>query len=418
MKQLLAHLLLFLLPLSMYAQKKIPNLIRQQHDIFLKELLNKNEQLKKWLGKKDALNIQIIYTRIDRDKNNTPSFTDFTFNLNNQYFYPASTVKMPIAFLALEKLNELSEYNIDANTTMLTDSSAEKQSLVYTHPSSENSNPTIAHYIKQIFLVSDNDAYNRLYEFLGQEYIQKKLQEKGYKDAAIRHRLQIALTPEQNKATNAIQFIDTAGNVLYNQPAQFSKAIFPTYEAKLGKGFYKGNKLINEPFDFSTKNRIYLQDLHHILRTVLFKDFIQPKQRFKHTKTDEQFLLQWMSAYPKESKFPYYDTTNYWDSYCKFLLLGSEKKTPPSNIRIFNKVGDAYGFLIDNAYIIDTENNVEFMLSATINCNTDGIYNDDKYEYETIGFPFMKQLGETIYQYELKRKRKYQPNLTKFKLQY
>jgi hypothetical protein len=58
------------------------------------------------------------------------------------------------------------------------------------------------------------------------------------------------------------------------------------------------------------------------------------------------------------------------------------------------------------------------MLSATISCNTDGIYNDDKYEYDTIGFPFMKNLGESIYQYELKRTKKHLPDLTKFTLNY
>src|SRR5260370_22477382 len=52
------------------------------------------------LKRKDELNVQVIYTRIDRDKNNTPSFKDFYFNVNdNNYFYPASTVKFPVAVL-------------------------------------------------------------------------------------------------------------------------------------------------------------------------------------------------------------------------------------------------------------------------------------------------------------------------------
>ena len=46
--------------------------------------------------------VQIIYTQIDRDENNTPSFTSYTYRLNeNEYFYPASTVKLPAAALAL-----------------------------------------------------------------------------------------------------------------------------------------------------------------------------------------------------------------------------------------------------------------------------------------------------------------------------
>ena len=76
------------------------------------------------------------------------------------------------------------------------------------------------------------------------------------------------------------------------------------------------------------------------------------------------------------------------------------------DIRIFNKVGDAYGFLIDAAYIVDYKNEIEFMLSAVIYCNSDGIFNDDKYDYDKVGLPFMKNLGKIIYDYERTRIRK------------
>ena len=418
MKNILTILTL-LIVININAQKKMTNLFTTKNNQLLDSLLQSNPALKSVLQNKVEANVQIIYTKIDRDENNIPQFTDYTYNLNkNNYFYPASTVKMPIAFLALEKLNELNKYGIDKNTTMLTDSNYSKQSMVFTQPTAENSNPTIANYIKQIFLVSDNDAFNRLYEFLGQEYIQKRLKKKGYSDVAIRHRLQISLTQEQNKATNAISFYDTSGTVLYAQPAQYSKATFKEPIVQLGKGYYKGNQLINEPFDFTIKNRVYLQDLHNISRSVLFNEFVPAKQRFNLTKDDYDFVLHWMSAFPKESKYPSYNNVDYWDSYCKFLLLGSEKNAVPENIRIFNKVGDAYGYLIDVAYIIDTKNNIEFMVSVAISCNSDGIYNDDKYDYDKIGFPFMKNVGKTLYEYELKRERKHVPDLSKFKLTY
>ena len=119
-----------------------------------------------------------------------------------------------------------------------------------------------------------------------------------------------------------------------------------------------------------------------------------------------------MSKYSTETKSPTYNSPGYWDTYVKFLFYGSEKQKPELHIRIFNKVGDAYGFLTDIAYIVDYNNNIEFLLSATIHCNRDGIYNDDKYEYETIGLPFMKNLGRIIYEHELKRPRKYKPDLS------
>ncbi|MFX6949934.1 hypothetical protein ABTH81_22930, partial [Acinetobacter baumannii] len=76
-----------------------------------------------YLNNKDTLRIQILYTEINRNKRNIPSFKEYAFNLQNDlYFYPASTVKMPIALLALEKLNEMKIQGVDRNTTMITDS--------------------------------------------------------------------------------------------------------------------------------------------------------------------------------------------------------------------------------------------------------------------------------------------------------
>ena len=126
-----------------------------------------------------------------------------------------------------------------------------------------------------------------------------------------------------------------------------------------------------------------------------------------------------MSMYPPESKYPSYNSKDYWDTYCKFLFYGSEKQTKPSpNIRIFNKVGDSYGYTIDNSYFVDFDNKVEFMLTAVIQSNEDEIYNDNKYEYETVCFPFLKDLGRMIYDHELKRKKKNWPDLAKFKFNY
>jgi hypothetical protein len=99
-------------------------------------------------------------------------------------------------------------------------------------------------------------------------------------------------------------------------------------------------------------------------------------------------------------------------------LYGGDGAIDDPSIRIFNKVGDAYGFLTDAAYIVDFKNNIEFMLSANIYCNTDGIFNDDNYDYDTVGFPFMKNLGKVIYDHELKRQRKTKPDLSSFKINY
>jgi hypothetical protein len=127
-----------------------------------------------------------------------------------------------------------------------------------------------------------------------------------------------------------------------------------------------------------------------------------------------------MSEYPTESKKPSYSAdSTIGPAYCKFLYYGGATNAKlNSDVRIFNKVGDAYGFLLDNAYFVDFKNKVEFMVTATIYCNEDEIFNDDKYEYDSVGFPFFKQLGEVIYQHELSRPKKILPNLDYLKFSY
>jgi hypothetical protein len=122
-------------------------------------------------------------------------------------------------------------------------------------------------------------------------------------------------------------------------------------------------------------------------------------------------MLQYMSQFPGESQYPNYDSS-YHDAYVKFLLYGAEKGSLPKNIRIFNKVGDAYGQLTDVAYVVDFQNKIEFFVSATIYCNQDGVLNDDQYDYQSTGFPFMKNLGKLLYDHELLRKKNMLPDLS------
>lgn len=383
---------------------------------FIESLLQQNPQyFGEVLKNRDAWNVQVIYTQINRRANGTPDLVNHYFNVNPaKYFYPASTVKLPIVLLALQKLNELKDKGIDRNTVMLTEKDFSGQTAVFNDPTSPGGKPSISHYIKKVLMVSDNDAYNRLYEFLGQQYINAEFKKKGYEDVQILHRLNIFLTEPENRHTNPVNFYDTSGKLLYAQTGQWNQAHYPSRKDSLGLGYYSGGKLKNGPMDFSKKNRLGLEDLHKIVMSIVFPQKVKASQRFNISEEDRRFVLQYMSQYPTESLYPPYaaDTANYWSTYCKFLFYGAEKTKPEENIRIFNKPGDAYGHMIDAAYIVDYKNKIEFFVSAIIYCNSDGILNDDKYDYKTIGQPFMNNLGRVLYEYELKRSYTIKPDLS------
>jgi hypothetical protein len=398
--------------------------IAQQPDtVFLKNLLESHPELFGHILNHPTHNeVQILYTKIDRDENNVPHFKSYSYRLNaNHYFYPASTVKLPTAIFTLEKLNELNLKGLDQKSVMITGTAFAGQTKVTKDSTSKKGLPGIDNYIKKILLVSDNDAYNRLYEFVGREEINAKLKKYGFNGTRIIGRLAIGDSGESTRHTNPIDFYK-GKKLVYHKPPLYDAKDYPMHPENMiqGKGYLdKKDKLVMKPFDFSDKNVYPLADQQAVLKRLLFPETFPENERFNLTHDNYRFVYHYMSMWPTESKYPTYNPPEYFPAYCKWLFYGGDSLamiTP--HIRIFNKIGDSYGYDIDNAYVVDFKNKVEFILSAVIQSNEDGIYNDNKYEYKTVCLPFMKNLGQVIYQYELKRDRKYKPDLKKFKFSY
>ena len=390
-------------------------------DSLLKNILTQSNSplVKRVVEQKDSFRLQVIYTQINRDKHNVPSFQNYYFNVDgNLYFNPASTVKLPLAFLTLEKLNKMHIAGVNKYTSILYDSSHTKQTSLHVDETAETGLPSLAHFIKKAFLVSDNEAYNRMYQFIGQQNINRSLYAKGYSSTRISRQF-LGLSDEENRHTNSIRFLDKNGKLVFTQPPAYNTDPFYFDKIiKIGKGhFDKNDSLINEPIDFTKTNNLPLEELQRMLQAVLFPPSVPSNQRFDLRKEDYKFLYQYLSQFPSETNYPKYDSTQYYDSYVKFYFRSGSHQMP-ANIRVFNKVGWAYGFLIDVSYVIDFTNKVEFMLTSTVYVNSDGILNDNKYDYESTGWPFLYNLGQTIYQYELQRNRKYQPNLKNFRIKY
>ena len=386
----------------------------QQHDSTIDRILSniQHEQVKKIITDPNHYRCQVIYTQIDRNEKGAPRFTHHRFNVDsNLYFNPASMVKMPLAFLSLEKLNEMKIAGVNKYSHMAFDSSHEKQVAMKNDSSAKNFKPSIAQFIRRAMLISENDPYNRMYQFVGQERANRKLIEKGYASSRITRQF-MGYTEDQNRHTNGIRFFDDEGKLVYHQqPAYNRDSIrFPSTILIGDKHINRNDELVDGPFDFTRHNNISLDDMRQMLQAVIYPTSVPKHQRFYMTETDRLFMLRYMSQYPSETPYPHYDSSIFYDSYVKFFFQDSTH-TIPSHIRVFNKVGWAYGFLTDVSYVMDTKNNIDYMLSATVYVNSDGVINDSKYDEESMGFPFFRELGKAVYQYELQRPRLHQPPL-------
>lgn len=377
---------------------------------------NSYPTIQKYFQNKDKFEVQVVYTQIDRDSDNKPHFKSYSYNYDSsRYFYPASTVKMPVAFLALQKLKEI---GVHREATIQIDSARVPQSQAFVDSTSINGLPSVAHYIEKIFAVSNNDAYNRLYEFLGQDYINRELREKEiFTNSRIVTRVGIGgFSTEDNRYTNPVSFLDEAGQVTYDQKAVEAEGDYfqPLQHTLKGKGYYdnKLDTVVYKQFDMSKKNFINLKDLEASMKRVIFPNSFDKEFRFNFEEDDYSFLWETMQKLPREHPYLQDDTEEYYDSYVKFFLFGDQKDPMPDHIRIFNKVGFAYGYLTDCAYIIDTEKKIEFFLTATVHVNENQIYNDGKYEYDD-GIKFLAELGRAVYDLELKRERNFFPDFAR-----
>ncbi|PWL37339.1 hypothetical protein DKG77_16340 [Flagellimonas aquimarina] len=348
-------------------------------------LSSENPLIKRVMDSLAQYELQVRYTQINHQKDSIV-FTDFDFQVDkNNYFYPASTVKFPAAVAALEKINETDSLSVHTKFYIEGDSIE----------------TTFSKTISEIFAVSDNAANNRLIEFLGQDHLNERIQNKNIGPIRIAHRLSI---PNADDVTTKPLVI-----YLNDSTTVSSKSIINTYPKPLalhkiekGKGFYTDEVLQKGAFDFSLKNYYPVQAQHALLKRIIFPQAFTADKRFNLSEFQHELLLNHMHTLPKDLG---YDATEFYDSYVKFLMFGDSTDPIPEYIKIYNKVGYAYGTLTDCAYIQDVKNNIDFMVTATILVNKNDVFNDNTYEYDEVGIPFLAQLGRELYNYELKRKR-------------
>ena len=344
-------------------------------------LKNSESELINYVYKnKEKFEVQIILTELKKRKN---GFTIHKkkFNVDKKnYFYPASSIKLPIALLTIEKINENPNLNINSEFSIKGDS-------IIT---------TFKKEITDLFIISSNESYNRLFEFLGQDYINKKLKQKGFKDFSISHRL--STKESDNLKTKEINFYRN-GEINQIQKSINNKPLTKLNLKNLNKGigFILDNELQNKSMDFSRKNYFSIEELNNILICLFFPE-VSKNKKFNLSKSQNLLIQKLMSSTPYDMGF---DKNTYPNNYNKFFIYGD--KDGMINDNIYNKVGNAYGYSIDNAYIYNKNSDRHFVLTACIYTNANNILNDNNYEYDEIGIPFLAEIGRFLTNYNIRQ---------------
>jgi hypothetical protein len=390
---------------------------QQKSENALMEIMHQHpKQFDSVLAHKDQYRLQIVYTRIERDNKNQPHVTTWALDTGKYFYYPASMIKLLEIPLAMEKLDLLKKkYGLSIYDSLVVsgDPCGDVAEVNY-HKRPNFSTP--AQMIKEMLLVSNNHAFNPLYDFLGQAYFNKRAHELGYNSTVITNRF-AACDTFQNRITSSVYFYNRkTGALKYIEPGTLNpiQPEIKNMNTVVGIGFLNGTTM-DTPKNFNHNNYISLWDLHRLLLRLTLPKLQPKKQQLHLAPEDYAFIHKYMGMYLHESVFPKYDGDEGRDSKYKFFMTpADETGKAPRGVRIFNKVGQAYGFVTDCSYYADTINKIEFFLSCSIYVNKDEILNDDVYEYETVAMPFFRNLCNAIYTDELNRKRKHKPVFEKW----
>ena len=358
-----------------------------------------------------------VLLRIPRRDGEGWRFETHGYRVDAEYFYPASTVKTAAAVAVLERLGALQAQGVavTADTPMRIDPQFEETATqVEDATNLDGGRITVAHEVRKLFLVSDNEAFNRLFEFVGRDGVNESMHRLGLASAHVVHRLSEARSPDENRRFPAITFVDGEGAVVHRVEERVEEIAPSNVDAgeddmdrDVGRAFYAAGELVEAPFDFRVKNRFGLADLQalnvHLLRPDLAPLLDQWTGERPRLDADQlELVRRAMSELPRASQNPVYDPEEAPDHWVKFLLPGLRRVAPAEDVRVYNKIGRAYGFSIENAYVVDQRSldgggvpERSFFLDVVLYTNANQTLNDDTYEYEATD-RFLEDLGEQI----------------------
>lgn len=358
----------------------------------IKSSFRKNDFLKEIIKEKEDYEIQVLLTKIDQ-YNSQVDFQEYKYQLDdNKYFYPASTIKLPIVVLALKKINELRSKGSEITLKS-------KIILNYKDDYSEllirDSITSFQNLIADVFLVSDNSASNILIDFIGYNYFNEEMKNAGFDKTYLNHKF----NPDPY-VNSTWQISDLDNNLIssLNDNQKIIKANDKTIGLEKGEKRYFKGEILDESLNFSEKNRSSITDMHNLIKYIFYPEIFDSTNTFNLNVEDYDFLRYWMSRFTYEDigeKF--IGDEKFFETYNKFFIHGDEQSLSNEQIRVYNKIGQAYGTSIDNGLIKNYQDNIEFILTATIYTNKNKVINDNLYEYDDIAVPFLAKLSRSIY---------------------
>jgi len=285
------------------------------------------ERMNSWNGKALFVKLNLIKS--------SPEFRYYSYNAlykdvngnkiqdesDQGFFNPASTVKVSVAALVLERLNKIG-FTREAE-----------------YRASESSNWfRIDEDIRHSLLISDNNATNRLILWLGFDQINNDLENKGLPHLVIGR-----LMLNQGTLVKSPPFEIRQEDKLIRQPSKSVSVRVSCYETVSQIG-----------------NCATASDLVGVLIRIVQPEYLPANKNFNLNQSDREWLQVLISHTPREEGF------DYPDDYCRFLIEVEHKIASQSG-RMLSKCGVA---LFSNTYVdssfIETDSGQKYYIVFSV----------------------------------------------------
>ena len=346
--------------------------------------------LKTVLATPEKYRFQVLYGVIRPGA--TPTLERHAYRADAEYFFPASSMKVPITLATYDRLAILRSTGKPALT---------RDATLRIHPVVGTAEPfvtTLARETWRALIVSDTVSANRLLGFVGHREVHETLWSLGLASARIHGGFATGAEIDPAELSPRIEVV-IAGGGTEEIAARRSDLVLPPTNATslaIGQAAIIDGRRVEGPLSFAEKNAMRLRDLQDTLVRIMRPELLPRGGADTASPEDLVYLRHALGTLPSESGLAGFDRNVVSDYQLSPFLRGIERVRARGHFEIYSKVGQAFGFLIANAYIVDKDTGRSLFLTASVYANPDETMNDDKYAYDTVSFPALADVGEAF----------------------
>jgi hypothetical protein len=360
-------------------------LVNHKDSDLISLLKGKDKLIDLVLNNQDKYHLQINFTRVDERKSDI-TLHDYTLNKDKYYFHPASLIKLPIAITSLELISKYEEeFGIDLNTFVHSETcSCDFNTDRYVN---SKARPNLDILLREMLVMSNNDAYNFFYNLSGPTYFNQRMKELSLNNIILRNRFYSGCTYQGANEHGGLYFQKSNSSNKYkigcikDSVQNIEQTVYLNYA------------------NSRTSNVVSLHSIHRLMIQLFYPQSFSPDFKLSISNKNLEFLKSTLSSYP--NSVPNYQ--NVPNHFHKYLMPSIFLNNNTSKIKIYSKNGNAGGYISDVMLLSDEENNVKYFLSISMLNYKQKSYYKRRVVYTTPGIDVFRKISNVLYEYAKKQ---------------